>query len=131
MVVDLKVPASGTAAPRSRFVEVLRARGVLVFEGSIFESRNARGVPPEGATTPRVIMRAAAAPLTAKEQAGIVAAVRQEVEDVRAIVEAQSGANPESVDLLEAHYRIDETTGLEIIVTAHGLVDHVGRMSLN
>jgi hypothetical protein len=128
MIVDWKVPASGTTAPRSRFVEVLRDRGVLVFEGSIFESRHGRGVPPDGAMVPRVVMQATADSLTAKEQARIVAAVREEV---LGVVEAQFEADPASVDLLEAHYRIDASTGLEIVVELHGLVDRVVRLSLN
>lgn len=128
MIVDRKVSVNGTTAPRSRFVEAIRDRGVLVFEGSIFGSRNERGLPPDGAMMPRVVMQATADPLTAKEQAGIVAAVREEV---LAMVEAQLEADPVSVDLLEAHYRIAASTGLEIVVETHGLVDHVVRLSLN
>jgi hypothetical protein len=128
MIVDWTVSVNGTTAPRSRFVEALRNRGVLVFEGSIFESRNERGMPHGEAMVPRVVMQAAADPLTAKEQAGIVAAVREEV---LALVEAQLEADPVSVELLEAHYRISAAAGLEIVVETHGLVDHVFRLSLN
>lgn len=128
MIVDWTVSVNGANAPRTRFVEALRDRGVLVFEGSIFEGRNERGVPPVGAMMPRVVMQATANALTAKEQAGIVAAVREEV---LAMVAAHLESDPASVDLLEAHYRITASTGLEIVVETHGLVDHVVRLSLN
>lgn len=127
MIVTTPSGKHGPANP-GPLMEELRARGVAVFEGSIFESRDARGVPPVGATKPRVVLQPKAAPLSEEEQAGVFRAVRGKV---LAFVEAHLERDPMSVDLMEAHYRIEASKGGEVVVEMHGLVDRVVRLSLN
>lgn len=108
----------GDAVERFSRVEAIHDRGVAVVEGCFFIGGSGRGTPPAGALTPRVVMQAQVAPLTAAEKETLTRAVRQRVE---AVVAAELEAVDGPIDLVEAHYRLDQPSGLHVVAELHGL----------
>lgn len=109
-------------------LQVLHDRGVELLKGCIFVGGTSRGVPPEGAMTPQVVMQQGMAPLTVSEQAAAILFIRDQV---LAVLAAELADHPMSVDVAAAHYCFTPQSGVDLVVEMHGLVDRVARVSLN
>jgi hypothetical protein len=106
----------------------LSERGVASIEGNLFLSDVTMGSPPEGAVMPRIVMKSTEVPLTAAEQASVIAIVRG---DVIAAIAMHAADEPMSVALAQVHYHVEPAEGIDLTVELHGLVDRIAHVSLS
>lgn len=99
--------------------EQLGARGVKLLEGRVFYGGGDRGVPPEGADTPRVLMRPGASRLLAAEQAVLVDTIHRHSLEV---LSSKLEESPMAVELAHARYRVGPETPYELEFEIEGLV---------
>ncbi len=103
---------------------VLHENGVATVEGCVFIGGIGRGTPPSDSVRPCVVMQADALRLTDAEEASVALAVRQRV---HSLVLNESEAAGETIDLVEARYRLGLPFGLHVVIDMHGLGHRVIR----
>lgn len=102
-------------------------RGVVEIDGNVFSGDSQRGLPPEAALVPTVVMAPEAAPLSPGECAAAVTAIRVEVLGVASRI---AEAAPMSIGLVHARYTVRPAEGVDVGLELIGLTDRVVRVTL-